>query len=154
MLDLSRQTVNSITRLPKNNRKVIDDYFIKHKTARYFKTKPLPFKDILYYLQEGKTTTGRRAGGIRVIINEATSKVKVRELSSTDKNRKKQSETPTLSRGRKYQRQNEKEVLGLREELKRSNNILIAQIVERRDPIKAAITAFNKRYATSFDIAT
>lgn len=105
MLDLSRQTVNSVTSLPKNDRKVIDDYFIKHKIARYFKTKLLPFKDILYYLQEGKTTTGRRAGGIRVTITKATSNAtKVRELSSTNKNRKRQSESPTLTRGRKYQR--------------------------------------------------
>lgn len=156
MLDLSGWTVDSITGLPKNDRKVMDDYFAKHKTARYFKTKPLPFKDILYYLWEGKTATGRRAGGIRATIDEAAGNavVEVGESSSTDENRKRQSETPGLTGGRKYQRQNEREVLGLREELKRGNDILMAQMAERRDPIKAAIAAFDERYAAGFDMAT
>lgn len=57
--------------LPSNSPEVMETYFEKHEEARFFKTKTLPFKEELFELCEGKTATGRRAGGIQRILTQA-----------------------------------------------------------------------------------
>src|ERR1700712_4446150 len=152
---VSGWTIDPISGLPKNDEAVMKAYFDVHVTARYFKTKPLPYRDNLYYLWEGKTATGLPARGIRSTLAEAhvveTENEPDTSTSEDGQLRKRQTDSP-ISGGRKHQRQNEREVSSLREELKRGNDTMAAQLAERT-PIKSAIAVFDAGWQSDFDMA-
>jgi hypothetical protein len=58
---LSGWSVDEDTGLPKADPEIMANYFLTHKVARYFMTRPLPHQTQLYALCQGKTATGRRA---------------------------------------------------------------------------------------------
>jgi hypothetical protein len=60
---LSGWSVDENTGPPKADPEIMAEYFLTHKVARYFKTRPLPHHTQLYALCQGKTARGRRALG-------------------------------------------------------------------------------------------
>lgn len=135
------------------------DYFAKHKDARPFQKRPLPLQEELYFLFQGKTATGKRAGGIASVIAAADVQdpITVEDSSATiddsktqSDSRKRASETP--SSGRRLQKVNKKEVDELTLEIRRGNDLLQAKF-ERQAPIESAIAMFDDKYATELAMA-